>query len=62
MIVADRLRRNRKITITTSAIVSSSSNSTSCTEARIVVVRSVSTATFTDAGSELCSRGNSVFT
>ena len=62
MIVADRLRRNRKMTITTSAIVSSNSNSTSCTEARIVVVRSVSTATFTDPGSEACRRGNNAFT
>ena len=40
MIVAATLRRNRKITITTSAIVSISENSTSLTDARIVVVRS----------------------
>src|ERR1700728_4320053 len=50
MIVAGRLRRNRKITRTTSATARPSSNSTSATEARIVVVRSVSTATFTAPG------------
>ncbi len=44
MMVAGMLRRNRKITITTSATASSSSNCTSATEARMVVVRSVSTA------------------
>ena len=60
MIVADRLRRNRKITITTSATVSISSNCTSATEARIVVVRSVRICTFTDAGSDACKRGSSV--
>ena len=37
--VAEKLRRNRKITITTSAMASISSNCTSWTEARIVVVR-----------------------
>ncbi len=40
--VAGRLRRNRKITSTTRATDSSSSNSTSRTEARMVMVRSVS--------------------
>ena len=45
MIVAGRLRRNRKITSTTRTTASPSSNSTSATEARMVVVRSVSTAT-----------------
>ena len=50
MIVADTLRRNRKITSTTSATVSSSENCTSCTEARIVTVRSVRIETFTSAG------------
>ena len=39
--VAERLRRNRKMTITTRATVSINSNCTSLTEARIVVVRSV---------------------
>ena len=47
MIVADRLRRNRKITITTRPTVSISSNCTSSTEARMVIVRSVSTVTCT---------------
>ena len=41
MIVAHRLRRKTKITITTSATVSISVNCTSCTEARIVWVRSL---------------------
>ena len=59
MIVAGRLRRNRKITSTTSATDSPSSNSTSATEARIVVVRSVSTATSTAAGKVACSCGSS---
>ena len=57
MIVADRLRRNRKMTITTSATVSISSNCTSATEARIEVVRSVRISIFTDEGSEACKRG-----
>src|SRR4029077_6181705 len=56
--VADGLRRKTKITATTRTIASPSSNSTSATEARIVVVRSVSTVTSTDAGSEACSAGN----
>src|SRR5258705_10711166 len=41
MTVADGLRKNRKITITTNAMVSMSSNCTSWTEARMVEVRSV---------------------
>ena len=45
MVVAETLRKNRKMTMTTSATVSMSSNSTSLTEARMVVVRSVSTST-----------------
>ena len=52
MIVAGTLRRNTKITITTSATASSSSNCTSRTEARMVTVRSVSRTTSTAAGSE----------
>jgi hypothetical protein len=60
MIVADRLRRKMKITITTSATASSSSNSTSLTEARIVVVRSVSCCTCTEAGSDARNWGISV--
>jgi len=57
MTVAEKLRRKRNMTITTSATVSSISNCTSATEARIVVVRSVSTTTCTEAGSELRSCG-----
>ena len=45
MMVALTLRRNRKMTSTTSAIVSSSSNSTSEIEALMPVVRSVSVVT-----------------
>ena len=58
MTVAARLRRKRKITMTTRATVSMSSNCTSLTEARMVVVRSDSTVRFTDAGSVLRSCGN----
>ena len=61
MIVAGRLRRNRKITSTTSATARPSSNSTSATEARMVVVRSVSTATSTAAGSVDVSCGSKRF-
>ena len=58
MIVAGMLRRNRKMTITTRPTASASSNSTSWTEARIVIVRSVSGLTVIDAGSEALSDGN----
>ena len=47
------------MTITTSPIVSSSSNWTSSTEARMVVVRSVSTVTCTAGGSVAVSCGSS---
>ena len=40
IMVAQKLRRNRRMTITTRAMVSPSVNSTSATEARMVVVRS----------------------
>ncbi len=59
MMVAGRLRRNRKITATTSATDRPSSNSTSDTEALIVVVRSVSTATSMAAGIVACNCGSS---
>ena len=59
MIVAGTLRRNRKITITTRATARLSSNSTSCTEARMVLVRSVSTVTSTAAGRLPVSAGSS---
>src|SRR5919108_5004014 len=48
--VVESFLRNRKITATTRATVRSSSNWTSATDARIVVVRSVSTATLTAGG------------
>src|SRR2546427_9293218 len=50
MKVAAALRRKRKITSTTRTTARINSNCTSCTEARMVVVRSVSTSTFTEAG------------
>ena len=59
--VADGLRRNRKITATTRTTARPSSNSTSATEARIVVVRSVTTATSTAAGSAALSAGSSAW-
>ncbi len=59
MIVAGMLRRNRKITSTTSPIASESSNSTSETEARMVVVRSVSGWISIACGSEAVSCGSS---
>jgi hypothetical protein len=58
--VAGTLRRKTKITITTSAIVSISVNSTSCTEARIVCVRSIEDVDLDgrrDRGLELRQRG-----
>ena len=45
IVVAERLRRKRKMTSTTRTTASMSSNCTSLTEARMVVVRSVSTET-----------------
>ena len=57
MIVAERLRRNRKITVTTSAIVSMSVNCTSLTDARIVVVRSMMMSILTAGGMAACSCG-----
>jgi hypothetical protein len=52
--VAETLRRNRKITITTRATVKSSVNFTSETEARIDCERSNSTSSATEAG--ICAR------
>ena len=57
--VADALRKKTKITATTSAMASISSNCTSFTDARIVTVRSVSTCTSIDAGRVLCNCGSS---
>ena len=60
--VAHSLRRNRKITITTSATVSSSVNCTSAMAARIVVVRSVTTEIFSEGGRLAVSFGSSART
>ena len=54
MIVAQRFRKKTKITITTSAMVSASVNSTSRTEARMVVVRSERMLTWMVGGIEAC--------
>ena len=57
--VAVRLRRNTKVTITTSATASSISNCTSATESRMVWVRSDTTVTSSVAGSDARSCGSS---
>src|SRR5213592_5195567 len=62
MMLAERVRKKRKITITTRATVSINSNCTSLTEARIVVVLSVSTDTCTEEGKDAVSWGSNVFT
>ena len=54
MIVAQKLRKNRKITITTIATVSSNVNSTSLIEARMVSVRSEMMLTLMADGIEAC--------
>jgi len=48
-----------KITATTSTIAIANSNSTSATEARIVIVRSVRTVMSTACGNVACSAGSS---
>ncbi len=62
MIVAETLRRNRKITAMTSPMVSISVNFTSWTDSRMATERSVRTSSETAAGS--CSRkvGSSALT
>ena len=62
MTVAQNFRRKTKITSTTSAIVSTSVNCTSVTEARMVSVRSPKMDSVTDEGSESRSLGSSAFT
>ncbi|MNC85882.1 hypothetical protein D3C83_15010 [compost metagenome] len=62
MTVPASVRRNRKITSTTSATASISSNCTSSTEARMVVVRSVSSDTSKAAGRVAVNCGNRRFT
>src|SRR4029434_4421449 len=59
MIVADGVRRKMKITATTSAIVRSKENSTSLTDARMVLVRSVNTVTLIEAGRDSVHVGSS---
>ena len=62
MTVGHTLRRNRKITITTSPIVSISVNCTSATEARMVVVRSEITEILMADGMDAWSCGSAAFT
>ena len=50
MNVAQKLRRNRRMTSTTRAMVTPSVNWTSCTEARMVVVRSRMVSTWIAGG------------
>src|ERR1019366_10525674 len=59
MMVAGRVRKNKKITRTTSATASPSSNSTSATDARIVVVRSLNTVRVTAGGGGAAMEGSS---
>jgi len=59
MMVARQERRKTKITATTRMTVSISSNCTSSTDARTVVVRSVSDCTSIEAGRLACSCGRS---
>ena len=58
MMVAQTLRRNRKITITTRPIDSIRVNCTSCTDARMVSVRSTITLTCIDGGIDASSAGS----
>ena len=58
MMVAQTLRRNRKITITTRLIDSSRVNCTSCTDARMVSVRSMTTLTWIAGGIAARSAGS----
>jgi len=58
--VAQKLRRNMKITMTTSATVSISVNCTSLSEARMVWVRSETTFILTAAGIEAGAQASSL--
>src|SRR5208282_33901 len=58
MKVADTVRRNRKITMTTSAAAMSSVDCTSATDARIDWLRSYCTSNETEAGNFALKRGN----
>ena len=62
MAVAMTLRRNRKITTTTSATVISRVIFTSCTEARMVSVRSAMTSMLMAGGTLARSWGRAAFT
>ena len=62
MMVAAALRKNKKMTITTKATESRSSNCTSRTEARMVTVRSVITCTSSEGGKEAFNAGNKACT
>ncbi|MNN36797.1 hypothetical protein D3C81_1507050 [compost metagenome] len=59
--VADSWRRNSAITATTSMIAISRVISTSCSEARMVWVRSISVLTCTEAGSIASSAGKAAW-
>ena len=58
IVVADKFRKNRKMTMITRKSASSSVNFTSSTELRIVMERSNSTHIFTEGGSAACKRGS----
>ena len=62
MMVARMVRRNSSTTSTTSPTLSTSVNCTSCTEARMVPVRSCTTVSVASLGMARCRRGNSVLT
>ena len=62
MMVALTLRRNRNTTTVTSITASTSVSSVSCSEARIVVLRSIATVTFMSAGMAASRCGSSAFT
>src|SRR5215813_5760887 len=62
MNVAGTLRKNTKITITTSATASNSSNWTSWTDERMVTVRSVSSVTSTAGGNAALNCGSNALT
>ena len=60
IMVARTVRRNTNTTITTRKTLSSSVNCTSCTEARMVPVRSCTTVEAIPFGMARCSRGSSM--
>ena len=62
MTVAQKLRRNRKITITTKATESISVNCTSLIEERMVSVRSETTSILIAGGIDACSTGSIALT